>query len=96
MFVVTLTYEKPLDVVDGLLTAHIQYLKEFYEKGVFVLSGAQVPRKGGVILAKAESREALLKILAQDPFSIGGAARYDVIEFVAGMAAPVCAGLVEK
>lgn len=96
MFVVTLTYEKPLEVINELLVAHIRYLNEQYERGVFLLSGPQVPRQGGVIMARAESREALMEILARDPFKREGAARYDVIEFVATMTAPVCAALTEK
>jgi uncharacterized protein YciI len=96
MFVVVLTYVKPLDVVDGLLEAHIRYLNEQYERGVFVLSGPQAPRTGGVILARAENREALMAVLDRDPFKIEGAARYDVMEFVANMTAPDCRGLLEK
>jgi uncharacterized protein YciI len=96
MFVVVLTYVKPLDVVDGLLEAHIRYLNEQYDRGMFVLSGPQTPRAGGVILARTESREALMAVLDRDPFKIEGAARYDVIEFVANMTAPDCRGLLEK
>jgi len=82
MFVVVLTYEKPLEVIDTLLEAHIRYLDECYAQGVFLASGPQTPRIGGVILAQVESRETLMKILARDPFNQEGAARYEVIEFV--------------
>jgi len=96
MFVVILTYAGSLDVVDGLLEEHIRFLQENYDKGVFLLSGPQNPRKGGVILARAESREALMDVLINDPFWREGAARYEVVEFVANMGTPECAGLVEK
>lgn len=95
MFVVTLTYVKSLDVVDGLLAEHIRYLQGNYARGLFVLSGPQQPRVGGLILARAESRQALQEILALDPFSREGAARYDVIEFTPNMAAKGCEGLLE-
>lgn len=49
MFVVTLTYVKSLDVVDGLLAEHIRYLQGNYARGLFVLSGPQQPRVGGLI-----------------------------------------------
>jgi len=96
MFVVILTYVGSLEAVDALLPEHNRFLRENYDKGVFLLSGPQVPRQGGLILARAESREALQAILAADPFGREGVARYDVIEFVAKMGAPECAGLVQQ
>ncbi|WP_029461169.1 YciI family protein [Solidesulfovibrio alcoholivorans] len=94
MFVVLLTYVKGLDVVDALLAAHVRFLEEHYAAGTFLLSGRREPRTGGVILARAPSREALLDVLAGDPFASCGAARYDVVEFVPSMAAPQLAGLL--
>ena len=58
MFVVSLTYKKPIAEVELHLAAHIAYLDEYYAAGTFVASGRKVPRTGGVILAKAESRAA--------------------------------------
>ncbi|EFL51433.1 YCII-related protein [Solidesulfovibrio fructosivorans JJ]] len=86
MFVVLLTYEKGLDVIDALLAEHIRFLEAQYAAGVFLLSGRREPRTGGVILARCENREALLAILARDPFWREGAARYEVVEFVPSMA----------
>jgi len=86
MFVVLLTYEKELETIDALLGEHILFLEAQYAAGVFLLSGRREPRTGGVILARCESREALLAILAGDPFWREGAARYDVVEFVASKA----------
>jgi uncharacterized protein YciI len=94
MFVVILTYTKPLDVIDSHLEAHVEFLKKSYEEKVFIASGRQVPRTGGVILARAASKEALQEVLSQDPFYRNGVAEYQVIEFVASMAAPEFQGLV--
>jgi len=88
MFVVLLTYEKPLETIDALLAGHVRFLEEQYARGVFLASGRRVPRTGGVILARAESSEALLRILADDPFYREGAARYELIEFSPTKAAP--------
>ena len=82
MFVVSLTYKKPIAEVELHLAAHIAYLEQYYAAGTFVASGRKVPRTGGVILAKAESRAALEAILQQDPFSIAEVADFEVIEFV--------------
>lgn len=81
MFVITLTYVKPLSDVDRLLKEHVEYLNKFYESGHFLLSGGQVPRKGGVILAKEGSLEAMQTIIEQDPFHVAGVAHYEVVEF---------------
>lgn len=94
MFLILLTYQKPLEIVDALLEEHIAFLNAGYDQGIFVVSGRQVPRTGGVIVARAPSREALMDTLAGDPFYREGAARYEVIEFVPGKAAADCQGLL--
>jgi uncharacterized protein YciI len=88
MFIVTLTYIRPLEELDALMDAHVSWLKTHYESGLFVASGRQVPRKGGVILARSGDRAALEALLARDPFVQNGVARTDVIEFVPRMTAP--------
>lgn len=96
MFVIVLTYMEPLDVVDRYLAAHVEYLKKQYETGIFIASGRRIPRTGGVILARAESRQALQEILGQDPFCVHGVAEYEVVEFSPSMAAPELSWLVES
>jgi len=94
VFVVLLTYTKSLDVIDALLEEHVRFLDANYAQGVFLASGRREPRTGGVILARAESRQALETILADDPFFREGAAAYEVIEFIPGKVAPHLAGLL--
>ncbi|WP_198780092.1 YciI family protein [Shewanella putrefaciens] len=95
MFVVSLTYKKPIAEVEPHLAAHICYLDECYAKGIFIASGRKVPRTGGVILAKAESRAALEAILQQDPFYLEDVAEFDVIEFIPTKTAPGLEALIE-
>ena len=52
MFVVTLTYVKPLAETDALIPAHIAWLERQYAAGHFLASGRRVPRVGGVILSR--------------------------------------------
>ena len=94
MFVVLLTYTAPIDEVDQHLHAHREYLQRHYAAGVFLLSGRKEPREGGVILAKAGTREELEAILAQDPFHVHGVASYQIIQFTPTMAAPAFTGLL--
>jgi uncharacterized protein YciI len=87
MYIVSLTYVCEMEKVDATLEAHVAYLKEQYEKGHFIASGRKVPRTGGVVFADMPSREALDAVLAEDPFSKEGVARFEVIEFVPSMVA---------
>lgn len=80
MFIVILTYCKPLSEVDKHVDAHIAWLKQCYDQGIFLLSGRQVPRVGGFILAHGGSRTDLDAVLAKDPFNIAGVAEYSVTE----------------
>ena len=81
MFVVLLTYEKPLAEVDRLMKEHMRFLQEQYDAGIFVASGRRVPRTGGVILARGTDKQSLEAIMAHDPFVREGAAIFEVIEF---------------
>jgi uncharacterized protein YciI len=87
MFIVSLTYKRPLEEVDTHLDAHVAYLKQEYANGNFIASGRKVPRTGGIILCNVKTRDALDAILAKDPFHIAGIADYEIIEFVPSMVA---------
>jgi uncharacterized protein YciI len=81
MFVVLLTYKKPLEEVEKYLTEHRAFLDQGYGNDFFLLSGPMNPRTGGVIISQLESRDQLESILKQDPFFIHRLADYNVIEF---------------
>jgi len=95
VFIVSLNYISSLDQVDSLLEEHIDFLRVQYDRKVFIASGRKVPRTGGVILARAQSREELQAIIEQDPFFRNGVAEYEVTEFVPSMTLPEFAGLNE-
>lgn len=81
MFVVTLRYDVALDRIDEALAEHIAWLDKNYADGTFVLSGPQVPRIGGVLIAVNTTREELDQRLADDPFNRRGYATYVVAEY---------------
>lgn len=81
LFVVVLRYIQNMDVVDQVRHEHLEYMHECYKKNHFLLSGPLEPRTGGIILAQAETRDALLKILNKDPFSKQQIAEFSVYEF---------------
>ncbi|MBB6037768.1 YciI family protein [Phytomonospora endophytica] len=91
MFVLELGYTAPLDRVDDLLPAHVEWLDALYDSGMFIASGRKEPRTGGVILAVGE-RAAVEAAVATDPFVLAGVCAYTVTEFIATKTA---AGLAE-
>jgi uncharacterized protein YciI len=95
MFIVSLTYVVPPEQVDAHLAAHRGWLAEHYGAGVFLMSGRKVPREGGIIIANANSREAIEALVRSDPFHIAGVARYEITEFVPTMTAEALAAFRE-
>ena len=79
MFIISLTYKKPLEEADKHMAAHMEWLKANYADGTFLASGRKVPRTGGVILARGERAE-IEALCKQDPFAIHGIADLDIME----------------
>lgn len=68
MYIVDLTYIKPLQEVDRYLAAHIEWLNEHFECKNFIAAGPKNPRTGGIILTATMSKAHLECILSDDPF----------------------------
>ena len=81
MFLVTLTYKQPMDIVEQHVAAHRAYLEQGYQQDQFIVSGPKHPRTGGIILSQLTDRAQLQKIIEQDPFYIHGVADFDIVEF---------------
>jgi uncharacterized protein YciI len=80
MFIISLDYTKPLHEIDQLIEPHIDFLDKYYANNTFILSGRKVPRTGGIIIAKCDSKEQLEIILKEDPFYLAKAANYTITE----------------
>ena len=94
MFVVTLNYVADLSDIDAAMPRHMAFLRRQYEEGIFLVSGRQVPRVGGVIVAADRPREDLEQRIAQDPFVAEGLAEATIVEFNASQTAPHLKGLL--
>src|ERR1700760_2198688 len=65
-----------------LIAAHRRFLQQGYDDGRFLLSGPSIPPTGGVLIARAQSREELNAFLADEPFCKAGLMRFSkIIEF---------------
>ncbi|NNV55418.1 YciI family protein [Limnovirga soli] len=83
MFIIELTYTVPAAEIDANMEAHMFYLDKYYHSGHFLASGRKEPRDGGMIFAKASSRNRMEEIISEDPFNKKGLATYRIIEFKA-------------
>ena len=63
-----------------LLPAHLNYLNVHFDSGDFLIFGAYSTGEGGMLIAKADSRDALEAMLAQDPLRAGHCAQWAVTE----------------
>jgi len=95
MFLINLTYKKPLSEVDQHVAEHMAFVAAHYVSGEFLLSGRKEPRSGGVIVAKVASRERAEQIVRADPFFREDLATYEIVEFLVASTAPELSALKE-
>jgi uncharacterized protein YciI len=88
MFIIDLHYIVPLEQLDVHMADHVKFLNKYYKQNVFVASGRKVPRTGGIILALAQSREAVDKIILEDPFYTHKLAEFKITEFLTSQSHP--------
>jgi uncharacterized protein YciI len=95
MFIIDLHYIVPLEELDKHMAAHVKYLKKYYAKNIFVASGRKVPRTGGIILALADSVEAIEKIITEDPFHKLKLAEFKITQFLTSQYHPELKNLLD-
>ncbi|MCB8963811.1 MAG: GTP cyclohydrolase [Bacteroidales bacterium] len=81
MYLVLVTYIKPIEEVEMHLANHRAFLDRFYTSGNLICSGPQNPRTGGLLLANFTNTDAVWEFIQKDPYHINGIAKYEVIEF---------------
>lgn len=79
LYLILLSYQRPLAEIEVHLAAHRDYLHRHYQAGHFLLSGPQVPRDGGVILARGKSGAEVQAWMEEDPFHQAGVAAFRLI-----------------
>ena len=85
LFVIILTYVRPLEELDAAGHDHVAWLQDAYNEGLFLVSGRRIPRNGGIIIAKGTSLEEVSARLEQDPFQQRGLATAEIFPFEANM-----------
>ena len=73
-------YVRPLGEVDSLRPDHLEHLRRQRAAGHFLGWGRLVPPTGGFVLARGVDRATLDAVIAEDPYTVGGVAEWDVHE----------------
>ncbi|QYC11094.1 YciI family protein [Brevundimonas nasdae] len=92
MFVVTLTYTKPIEAIEAKTVEHRAWLDQHVASGLVIAAGPMVPRTGGILIVRSGgTKEELIALLKDDPFQVADLATYTVTEFNAGKLNPALA-----
>ncbi|UQY43421.1 YciI family protein [Erwinia sp. PK3-005] len=94
MYIINLSYHRPIEEVEALTDAHLSWLKRYFDADVFIAAGRKDPRSGGVIMAKDIDRSRLDTILAEDPFV--AVAHYEVIKVNISLTSEALKALAES
>lgn len=81
MLIILIRYTSSLEMIDMYIEEHREFLRRYYEKGVFIASGPREPRIGGVILARTMNQDELDMIIREDPFYREKLAAYSFVPF---------------
>lgn len=88
VFIAALTYTVPIEQIDALLAAHLEWLKAGHASGHFMAWGPKEPRDGGLIFIRAETRAEAERLAASDPFMTAGAANSEITEWTPRFVGP--------
>ncbi|AJC54234.1 MULTISPECIES: YciI family protein [Streptomyces] len=80
MYLIMLTYQAPLSVIDDLKDAHYNNPQGVFARDMVRMAGRLEPRTGGLIVAEGD-RADIEAAVASDPFITKGAATAQIIEF---------------
>lgn len=67
-YAIQYTYGDDAALADAHRPEHREFLRSLHERGPLLLSGPLGGRPGGLLVLEAESEEAALELLAEDPF----------------------------
>jgi uncharacterized protein YciI len=80
-FLLEWVYLAPLEQIEAATPDHRAYLQTGYDKGMLLMSGPQVPRTGGLIILRADTREDAEAFAHNDPFFMRHLAKPRIVEF---------------
>ena len=78
--IITISYTADAEAVDQVRAEHRKFLDQGYKRGLFIASGPNSDKNGGVILASGDLDE-IKTLLKEDPFALKPVATYSYQSF---------------
>lgn len=88
MFIVLLRFSANKQRASEFMDAHMAWIKQGFDDGVFAMVGSLQPKLGGGVIALGLSAEELHQRIAADPFVIEGVVTPEIIEMIPGRMDP--------
>lgn len=88
MFLLIVTYTKPIESVTPHVQAHVDWVNKYINEKVFLFAGPKKDKNGGAILTKSMDRALLNKIIAEDSYVKANVCDYQLIDFDCKVVAP--------
>jgi uncharacterized protein YciI len=86
--VLTLTYQKPPELIDEARPAHLAWIENEVDAGRLILTGRLESQQGGVLVTADISVEAADELINSDPYQLAGLVHYERVSFTGGRRAP--------
>lgn len=93
-FAILLEFASNRSAAPSHMDGHNAWLRRGFEDGTFLVSGSLKPGRGGFVLARGTSLEAIQQRVAEDPFVTHDVVQPTVLEFEAKRAVPELQSLV--
>ena len=88
MFVILLKFSTHKAKAGQFMERHNSWLRDGFEKGVFLLSGSVQPKAGGAVLAHNATPEQIQAIVNEDPFVAEDVVTAEIVEISASKSIP--------
>lgn len=96
MFVILLKFSTHKAKAGQFMERHNSWLRDGFEKGVFLLSGSIHPKAGGAVLAHNVTSEQMQAIVNEDPFVAEDVVAAEIVEISASKSIPELEFLISR
>ena len=96
MFVILLKFSTNKANAGQFMERHNAWLRDGFEKGIFLLSGSIQPKAGGAVLAHNATPEQIRTIVNEDPFVAEGVVTAEIVEISASKSTPALDFLISR
>ena len=96
MFIILLKFSTNKAQAGQFMERHNSWLRDGFEKGIFLLSGSIQPKAGGAVLAHNATLEQIQAIVSEDPFVAEGVVTAEIVEVAASRSIPELKFLISQ